>query len=96
MQATPSGRSGNLTRILGVSVPVSVTVAERQWPIESILTMTVGTIIEFDVPFDAELALAVGQRTIARGLAVKVGENFGLQVTGVDSVVERIDALGAH
>jgi flagellar motor switch/type III secretory pathway protein FliN len=58
--------------------------------------MTVGTIVEFEVPFDSELALQVANRTIGRGQAVKVGENFGLRITSIEPVPKRIDALGGR
>lgn len=91
----PRGK-GDIGRILGLSVPVGVTLAQRAMTIESILEITVGTIIEFDLAFDAELTLQVGDRTIGRGQAVKVGENFGLRITHIDSVPQRIGALGSH
>ena len=62
--------------------------------VESILAVTVGSILEFDVPVDSELTLYVGNRQIGRGQAVKTGENFGVQVTRIDPVSIRIDALG--
>ncbi len=83
-----------VSRILKLSVPVIVVLAEREMTVESILQITVGTIIEFDVPFDAEFPLRVSNQTIGRGQAVKVGENFGLRITRIDSVSHRIDALG--
>ncbi|MFQ5590816.1 MAG: FliM/FliN family flagellar motor C-terminal domain-containing protein [Phycisphaerae bacterium] len=84
----------NLRRILGLALPVTVTLAERNLAVEIILSIRVGTIIEFDVPFDAELILCVSGQPIGRGYAVKVGENFGLRVTSIDSVEHRIEALG--
>ena len=93
-QAPPSQQ--DIPRILGLSVPLSVTVAERQMMVESILRINVGTIIEFDVSFDAELTLTIGHRIIGRGQAVKVGENFGLRLTRIDPIPDRIDALGGH
>lgn len=83
-----------VSRILKLSVPVIVVLAEREMTVEAILQVTVGTIIEFEVPFDAEFPLRVSNQTIGRGQAVKVGENFGLRVTRIDSVAHRIDALG--
>lgn len=62
--------------------------------VESLLEITVGTIVEFDMSFDAELAMQVANQTIARGQAVKIGENFGLRITQINSVSERIDAMG--
>jgi len=89
-------RDPELKRILGLSVPVSVVVAEQALPVGSILQITVGTILEFDVSFGAELTLVVGDQPIGRGNAVKVGENFGLRITGIDSVGQRIGAMGGQ
>ncbi len=92
--AAPSApRKPDVSRILGLEVTVSVVLAERLITIESILEMTAGTIVEFDVPFDAELQLKVGNRTIGRGQTVKIGENFGLRLTEVAKVSDRVDAL---
>ena len=65
-------------------------------PVETILQISPGTILEFDVPFGSDLSLAVGNRTLGRGQAVKVGEHFGLRVTAIDSLRQRIEALGAE
>jgi flagellar motor switch protein FliN/FliY len=88
-----SNRTADLSRILGLYVPVSVMLADREMPVEQILKMNVGTIIEFDVPFDSELVLEVADRPIGRGLAVKLGENFGLRVTQIGNVESRIIAM---
>ena len=92
----PHARTPEVKRILGLSVPVIVMLAERDMPLESILEITGGTIIEFEVPFDTELALKVANRTIGCGQTVKVGEHFGLRVTRIGSVHDRIDALGGR
>ncbi len=91
-----ASRSPDVKRILGLSVPVSVVLATRRMPIESILEMHVGTIIEFDVPFDSELHLEVSDRGVGEGQAVKIGENFGLRINAVGTVRQRIDAMGGH
>ena len=90
----PGPRKPSIKRILGLSVPVAVVLAERDMPIESILETTAGTIIEFEVSFDSELTLQVANRPIGSGQAVKVGENFGLRITRIGGVRDRIDALG--
>ena len=94
--ASPQPRQAEVRHLLGLSVPMAVMLAARQMPIESILTLTVGSIIEFDTPSDSELTLQAANRSIGRGQAVKVGENFGLRITQIDNVPERIDALGRH
>jgi len=89
-------RAPNIRRILSLSVPVNATLAERDMSVESILTLTVGSIIEFEKLFDAELSLRVGNREIGAGHAVKVAENFGLRLTRIGSIEERIDAMGGY
>jgi len=89
-------RAPDVKRILGLSVPVSVVLASRPMPIASLLEMHVGTIIEFDVPFDSELALEVAQRPIGEGQAVKIGENFGVRLNHIGSIRARINAMGGQ
>lgn len=91
----PIDKEAILKRILALEVPVSISLAEKPMSIESILKIDVGTIVEFDVSFDAELSLYVVDQPIGRGHAVKIGENFGLRVTRIKSLDERIDALGS-
>jgi len=91
---TSSDRPKEVRRILALTVPVTVTLAERDMSIESILEITAGTIIEFDVSSDTELSLNVNNHTIGSGQAVKVGENFGLRIAAIVDVADRIDAMG--
>lgn len=83
-----------LRNLLSLAVPVTVILAERDMDIESILATKVGTIIEFDVPFDSDLVLYVANQTIAYGQAAKVGENFGIRITAIQSIKDRVNALG--
>lgn len=53
--------------------------------VRAILDLTPGSIVEFDTPASSELDLLANNHLIARGIAVKVGENFGLQVTQMAS-----------
>ena len=84
-----------LQNLLSLEVPVSVILAELNMPIELILETKIGTIIEFDVSFDSDLMLNVADEQVAKGQAVKIGENFGFRVTSVKSVEERVQALGS-
>ncbi len=87
-------REHNVDRILSLPVTLAVLLAEKDIPVESILEMTVGTILEFDASFDSELSLCVVDRPIGSGQAVKVGERFGIRLTHVGSVQDRVNALG--
>jgi flagellar motor switch protein FliN len=88
-----SDRPREVQRILSLTVPVAVKLAERDIPLEAILKITVGTILEFDVSAETELTLSIGGEPIGTGQAVKVGENFGLRVSRVLSVRDRIAAM---
>jgi flagellar motor switch protein FliN/FliY len=83
-----------LRRILHLQFPIIVTLADRRLPFADLLKLTPGSIIEFDRASDAEPDLSIGNRKIGRGHAVKVGEFFGLRITQIDPVEDRIRALG--
>lgn len=85
---------GELRRILRMRVPVLVNLAERDVSLHSVLRWTPGSIIEFDKPADSDLQLVIANKPIGSGHAVKVGENFGLRVTVIDDVTDRILAMG--
>ena len=69
--------------LLKIRVPVVVTLADRRQSLSRILELGPGTIIQFDKPCEETLSLEVGNREIAVGEAVKVGEKFGLRLTSV-------------
>ncbi len=94
VQADGSPVPEKVARILRLRVPLIVVLAERDMPVREILHISIGSIIEFEKPFDEELELLVNNQSIAFGQAVKVGENFGLRISRVADVKRRIDALG--
>ncbi len=90
----PISVPGELRRILRMRVPVLVNLAERDVSLHSVLRWTPGSIIEFDKPADSDLRLVIANKPIGSGHAVKVGENFGLRVTMIGDVTDRILAMG--
>jgi len=93
-QTKPQIDDRGLKQILQLQVPLQVSLADRRMPLREVLRISLGSIIEFEKPFDEELVLLVNNQPIAYGQAVKVGENFGLRITRIADVRERIDALG--
>lgn len=85
-----------LRRILQLEVPVIVQLADRHMDLADVLAFNVGSVIEFERKFDAELELVVSDRQIGLGHAVKVGENFGLRITRIGTVYNTIRALGGR
>jgi len=83
-------------RILNLEIPVIVRLGERQMSFREVLDLVPGAIIELPKGSDEELDLMVNNKQVGFGTAVKVGENFGLRITYIGDVRERIEALGAE
>jgi len=86
----------DLHSILKIEVPLIVQVASRKMPVEDVLKLSPGAIIELPKLADEELEIMVANKQIGLGNAVKVGENFGVRVTYVGDVRQRIAALGSE
>ena len=83
----------DLRRILQIRVPVIVKLAERRINLQEVMKLGTGSIIEFHKDSDNPLELMVNNKTIGIGIAVKVGENFGLKLTQVGDVRQVVHAL---
>ncbi len=79
--------------LLRVRVPVVVTLAAERQPIHRIVDIAPGAIIQFDKSCEEMLELAVADKVIAEGEAVKVGDKFGLRITSIVLPEERFYPL---
>jgi flagellar motor switch/type III secretory pathway protein FliN len=79
--------------LLKIKVPVRVTLAATKLPVRKIVELSPGTLIQFPKLCEEPLDLEVGQRPVARGEAVKIGEKFGLRVTSIIMPGERFVSL---
>ncbi len=82
-----------LQRILALDVPVIVRLASRTMCLSEVLRLTTGAILEFDKSSDADLELLVSRQLIGGGQAVKIGENFGLRISAIVPMRQKIEAL---
>lgn len=83
----------DLNAILKLRVPVIVRLGHRRMPLDDVLALRPGAIIELPQQSDQPLELMVNNKVVAHGNAVKIGENFGLRVTTVGLARERANAL---
>jgi len=96
----PAGRAAkppsprDLQRILRLEVPLIVRLAERRLPVQEVMRLGIGAIIEFGKPSDEPLELLVNNKPLALGETVKVGENFGLRITHIGDVKDIIRSMG--
>lgn len=89
-----STNPADLRRILQIRVPVIVKLAERRINVQEVLRLSTGSIIEFYKNSDDPLELLINNKAIGIGVAVKVGENFGIKLTHVGDVRQVVEALG--
>jgi len=82
-----------IRRILNINVPLIVQVARQKLSVAEVTSFTTGTVIEFDKIVEEDLDLLAKNKCIGKGQAIKVGENYGLQVTSIGPVAETIQAL---
>jgi flagellar motor switch protein FliN len=81
--------------LLGIGVPVSVTLAAKKQPLKQIMELAPGSLIQFTKSCDQLLDLCVGDQRIAQGMAVKVGEKFGLKINNLTPPTQRMQAIRA-
>ncbi len=100
--STPSGNTRGLgdlpdyaRSLLQIKLPVTVTLAAKKQPVEEILNLNLGSIIQFDKSCEEMLELGVGEQKIGMGEAVKVGDKFGIRLTSLVLPDERFHALRA-
>ena len=86
--------SSDLRRIKSIKVPFVVVLGERPVKLDDILSWIPGSILELGRDAEEELDIRINNKTIGSGTAVKVGENFGIQINFCGDPHHRIDAMG--
>jgi flagellar motor switch protein FliN/FliY len=86
--------STDLDVIRKLEVPIIVQLGRKAMSLAEVMAFMPGAIIELPKRAEDELELMVNNRSIGTGVAVKVGENFGLQIEFVGDVRTRIEAMG--
>lgn len=86
----------DISSILALEVPVIVRLAQRPITLAEVLQLTPGSILELPKDSDEELDLLINNRQIGRGLAVKIGENFGIRVTQINDTTGRVKAIAGE
>ena len=79
--------------LLHIQVPVVVTLARKRQALGRIVELGPGSIIQFEKSCEELLELSVGDRPIASGEAVKIGDKFGLRILSITLPGERFRAV---
>jgi len=80
--------------LLKLSVPVIVQVGQRPMTMDDVLALAPGALLELNKLAEAELELLINNKSIGMGTAVKVGENFGIRISSINSQRDVVEALG--
>lgn len=86
----------DLESILKLDVPIIVRIAERRMIVDDVVAFAPGTIVELPKSADEDLDVMVNNVPIGQGHAVKVGENFGVELTYVGDLRSRIAAMSGR
>ena len=71
------------TPILDLEVPLIVQIAARSMPVKDVVALEPGAIIEFPRSADEDLEILINNKAVGQGVAVKVGENFGIRINTI-------------
>lgn len=85
--------SANLDVVLDIPVTLSMEVGRRRMTIRDLLKLGQGSVLELDRDAGAPMDVMVNGTLIAQGEVVVVNERFGLRLTDVVSMRERVKRL---
>ncbi|MCP4502189.1 MAG: flagellar motor switch protein FliN [Deltaproteobacteria bacterium] len=91
--AGQSSMSLGTVDLLDVPLDVSVELGRSRMPIQQVVALTSGSVIELDKVAGEPLDVLLNGRLVARGEAVVVGERFGVRITSIVSPRERLARL---
>lgn len=86
--------ASDVRSILTLEVPVIVLLGERKVRVAEATAWVPGAIVEIPKHAEEELQILVNNKVVGTGVAVKVGENFGLRITYIGDLKDRIQAMG--
>jgi len=95
--AAPPGLNvdiSNLNLILDISVEVKVELGRTHRKIREVLELGPGSVVELDRLAGEPVELLINDKLFARGEVVVIDENFGVRLTDIITVKERIEAMG--
>lgn len=93
-EKTIPGKPGNLDLLLDIGLDVRVELGRTGMKIRDVLELGPGSVLELDKLAGEPVDLLINDKLFARGEVVVIDENFGVRVTDILNMEERIQALG--
>lgn len=94
--AMPAGLNidiSNLELILDISLEIKVELGRTHRKIREVLELGPGSVIELDRLAGEPVDILVNNKLFAKGEVVVIDENFGVRITDILSIEERLEAL---
>ena len=88
-----SGNGNSIDMLLDVNLLVSVELGRTRLQIRDVLQLGPGSIVELDKQAGEAVDILVNDKPIARGEVIIIDENFGVRLTSITSVADRIKTL---
>lgn len=89
----PKPLDRNLNLILDIPLKVSVELGRTKMPVNDLLNLTQGSVIELNKIAGEPMEVYVNDKLIARGEAVVINDKFGVRLTDIISPAERVEQL---
>ena len=80
---------------MDIDLGLTVSFGRTKMLLKDVMQLGTGSIIELDRTADDPVDVWVNNKKVARGEVVIVGGNYGVRITEVEDVKERINTLGS-
>lgn len=84
----------NIERILDVELAITVSFGQARMLLKDVMQLRAGSIVELDRLADDPVELWVNNKRVAQGEVVIVEGNYGIRISEVEPVADRIHSLG--
>lgn len=91
----PVENLANLAALLDVQLPVSIRFGETEMLLEEVVNLGPGSVIDLNSAVEEPVELVVNGHCFARGEVVTVDGSYGVRITEITSVGERIKSVNA-
>lgn len=93
LQGEKPGSSKGIDMLLDVNLQVSVELGRTRLPIRDILQLGPGSVVELDKLAGEAVDILVNDKPIAKGEVIIIDENFGVRITSISGLADRIRNL---
>lgn len=89
----PNPNAIDLDFLLDIKLNVTAEIGRTRMPIEGLLQLNQGSIVELEKPVGESIDVFVNNKLMARGEVVVINEKFGIRLTDIIGPQERIQQL---